>query len=157
MTTTDTNSTLTLAFGIAAGAFTVAFFVIPVQQIIRLCKTKNHTAVNELIFVILALNSTLWFSSFYRNSNFVAIFPHCVGLPLNLAFFSIFARYKYNFGTFAAIVAGSWGFTAGLLVFLIKVVPKGNIAADSAISMAGMVVNILSAFGPMQKIVSLFL
>ncbi len=52
------------------------------------------------------------------------------------------------------IMVGSWGFIAMLLVVLIRVVPRGNPAADSTISMSAMVVNILIAFGPMQKIVS---
>ncbi len=127
----------------------------PILQIVKLCKTKDPSQVSELIFIVMALNASLWFVDFYRNFNFMAILPQAVGLPLNLIFFSIFIAYKYRPARSFPIILSSWVGMVTLLGCLIYLVPR-NEAGDTGIAMTAMVVNIMIAFTPMQKLPVVF-
>ncbi len=151
---TDTDL-MTFIVAIIADGISIAMCLSPVMQIVNFCKTKDINKVSELTFIVMTLNSVLWFSNFYRNPNFMAIFPHYFGIPLNLTFFSIFVVYKYRALISSFLVVASWGSIAGLMAVLIKVVPK-NEAGDAGISMTAMIVNIGIAFSPMQKIPYVF-
>ena len=148
-------SLLTQIVAIAADGIAIIMCISPVMQLINLCKTKNINQVSELTFIVLTMNSALWFANFYRNPNFMAIFPHYFGMPLNLTFFSIFAIWKYRALVSSMLVAASWGFVTGFLIILIAVVPKTD-QWDSVIAFSAMIVNIAIAFSPMQKLSYVF-
>jgi len=138
-----------------ANGIAIAMSLSPVMQIVKLCKTKNPNQVSELTFIVMTMNSVLWFSNFYRNPNFWAIFPHYFGIPFNLTFFSIFVLYKYRFWVSALMISCSWGLIILIMTLLIAVVPRTPLG-DSFIAYTAMVVNIAIAFSPMQKLPYVF-
>jgi hypothetical protein len=56
--------------------------LIPTTLILKLCKTKDHTLVSEVVFIQGALNSAFWLANFARRWNTMAIICHFVGRPL---------------------------------------------------------------------------
>jgi uncharacterized protein with PQ loop repeat len=57
----------------------IIFLLMPVILIIKLCKTKDHTAVSEFVFVIVEITSCAWLANFIRRWDPLAIMPHYVG------------------------------------------------------------------------------
>ena len=53
--------------------------MVPILLMIKLCKTKDHTLISEVVFIQGALNSVFWLANFARRWNTMAIICHIIG------------------------------------------------------------------------------